>query len=105
MITWRQSLTWEARGRQMFMGLLRSRCYSRTDGLLLSQQVCMCDECTMLDSQPMGRPYLCPEGYSCLPLAENPGLGSESFDNIGNAMSTMLQVSNPKATLHTKLKP
>ena len=52
----------------------------------------MCPECTLLSSEPMGRPYVCPVGFHCLPLAENPGLGSESFDSIGAAIVTLLQV-------------
>jgi hypothetical protein len=76
-------------GMQMFMGLLRSRCYSQEDGLLLSQQVCMCQECTALSSQPFGRPYLCPAGYTCLPLASNPGLGEwwSAFKCLGDWLS------------------
>ena len=79
-------------GMSMFMGVLRNRCYSTNRGQILSQQICMCKDCTMLSSKPMGRPYECPPLYECLPLGANPGMGSESFDNIGSCMSTMMQV-------------
>jgi len=79
-------------GLQLFKGVLRSRCYSEDSGFVLSQQVCMCEDCTILHSKPMGRPYSCPTGYACLPISMNPGSNSESFDDIGSSMLSLLQV-------------
>ncbi len=79
-------------GMQLFMGLLRNRCYSQTTGEILSQQICMNADMTVLSSEEMGKPYSCPSGYKCLPLCSNPGKGFVSFDDVGDSTITLLQV-------------
>jgi len=71
-------------GVQLWQGTLRQRCYSMVTGEPYDSEF-------LCSISPSGYHH-CPEGYECLPLADNPNFGVTHFDNIMGAILTIFQV-------------
>ena len=72
-------------GVQRFQGTCRQECYSITTGLILAGGgIC--------SQEPGAGVALCPSTHQCLPLGKGRYQGIVSFDNVGAAVMTVLQI-------------
>ena len=72
-------------GVQLFQGTYRQECYAITTGLILAGGgIC--------SQEPGARVALCPSTHQCLPLGKGRYQGIVSFDNVGSAVMTVLQI-------------